>query len=228
MKKIIVTRELENMPSVYYSAKKNTFLGITNRIYMPFPIGAKGYYINEGKLVAFKVLHYGYNVDNKFTYMTFQLPNNEIHTMQISQDSLLFDSINDYYDYIGGDKDAKKVINSKIFRDFSDIVKYEYRVPQIGILSYKFGRTYKFDSRTQTIKEYSTDIGAIVIDADNVYVLVKPYNDYIYWDKTECLKENMIKDIVDFEEDSPNVVVDKIQVTTPINVTEKRIRIIVD
>lgn len=225
MSKLFIQDSFEGMPRPKANVRPEdgSLLDYTE-VYTNFKVGNVYYRINGDKLQAFKVLGYFVRGHKDMLLRTLH-PDGSIWYYTVDQytHNVIFHTVDDYYKFIEGDETAKISLSS---RKLSEIMP-THSLPKRtyysgGVPRLRSRRYYIFDRDRHTAQEHLGYISALFFDGKDWYMQSSPFDkmdlsDYkgdikFYASKAECVKDNIIGTVVDFDDETPPKVDVKVEI----------------
>lgn len=170
-------------------------------------VGETIYAVCENQLVAYKILGFFYANLSQLIYALGA--DGKKRYLRVEKDSRFFRSPDDYYRFVEGDKTAI------IKLDFWKLLSV---IPADSLLRFSSEESIKakwywqwsyFDHAPKKVLGH---IRRLFYNGEDWFIQASPYRDmampknedYYYLTKADCIKANMVKEIVDFSDDKAN------------------------
>lgn len=221
----------DGMPKDSWSIRRCWCVSEKDTYINSIKFGEVYYIVIKQHLVAFKLLGiFVDSINEVLNLLYIELPDGTRTYLRedsmIEFRNLIFKSKEDYYDYVGGKDDARlKMRRSYLPEELLSKLKRRCGYPKD---SYYARNYYKFDSYRQRAIPEEGSILRLFYDGTNWYVQSSvtsscDMKDYAhaskyYHSKSECIKDNVITSVVDFE-DEPT---EEVEVTIKIDITKSQ------
>ena len=171
-------------------------------------VGETIYVIRENQLIAHKVLGFFF-VDSHQRIYALGADGKRWY-LRLDEDSKFFRSPDDYYRFVEGDKTAPiKLVFSKLLA---------FHIPAESLLKFSADEDrkakwyYTWNCLNHEPQRVVGHIRRLFFNGEDWFIQASPYRDkampknedHYYLTKADCIKANMVKEIVDFSDDKAN------------------------